>query len=137
MGLDDWIVRIKRGDSPSTRMLRDTWRALQAFEMPDTPPLRALYAALYRAHDAAQAGSEWAASKLLVEPRMRARFYSVGARVSVARLPYVVGHARITVGDDCRFGKFAVASGRFVDEPELVFGRGCTVGSHVFFSVNK
>lgn len=131
------ILQVKRGETPAARLLRDAYRGLMSLNVPDTPATRRLYASLYYAHDTVQAGSEMLAAKLLYEPMMRARFHSVGKRVHVSRLPYVIGHARITVGDDCRFGKFAVASGRFVDEPELTFGDGCTIGSDVFFSVNK
>jgi acetyltransferase-like isoleucine patch superfamily enzyme len=135
--VEDLILRVKRGDSPATRLAKDAYQRLLAFNLPDTPASRRLFASLYYAHDALQSGSEMLASKLLFEPMVRARFHRVGARLRVAALPYVTGHTRITVGDDCSFGKFAVTSGRFVDAPELVIGDGCTIGSQVFFSVNK
>jgi acetyltransferase-like isoleucine patch superfamily enzyme len=134
---DDFVLRVKRGESAPARALRDAYRRLVAWNLPDTAATRALFVSLYRAHDAVEAGREWAASKLFYEPMVRARFEHVGARVRIGRLPYVIGHARIRIGDDCSFGKFAVASGRFVDAPELTFGDGCTIGSEVFFSVNK
>jgi acetyltransferase-like isoleucine patch superfamily enzyme len=135
--VDEFILRIKRGESPATRLARDAYKALVGLELPDTPATRRLFAALYYAHDAAQAGAEWAMSKALYEPMVRARFHSVGARVRVARLPYVVGHARITIGDDCSIGKLSVASGKFVDEPELTIGNHVVIGTNVFISVNK
>src|SRR5260370_23749650 len=109
--VDDLILRIKRGDTPATKLARDTYKALIHFNLPDTPATRRLYASLYYAHDAVEAGSEWARSKLLYEPMVRARFHSVGVRLRVARLPYVVGHTKITIGDDCSLGRVAVASG--------------------------
>jgi acetyltransferase-like isoleucine patch superfamily enzyme len=135
--LDELILRVKRGDSPATRLARDAYQRLMAFNLPDTPATRRLFASLYYAHDAVESGTELIASKLLYEPMVRARFHQVGARLRVSALPYVTGHTRITVGDDCKFSKFAVTSGRFVDAPELVIGDGCTIGSDVFFSVNK
>ncbi|HZS40682.1 MAG TPA: acyltransferase [Polyangia bacterium] len=135
--VDDLILSIKRGDTPATRLARDTYRALLHFNLPDTPATRRLFASLYYAHDAAQAGREWALSKLLIEPMVRARFHSVGARLRCGKLPYIVGHTKITVGDDCTIGKLSVASGRFVDEPELRIGNHVTIGTGVFMSVNK
>jgi acetyltransferase-like isoleucine patch superfamily enzyme len=107
------------------------------FNLPDTVATRAVYGSLYRGYSFWQEASEWLTGKLVIEPMVRARFHSVGARLQMSHLPNLSGHTRITVGDDCRFSKFAVTSGRFVDEPELIFGDGCTIGSNVFFSVNK
>jgi acetyltransferase-like isoleucine patch superfamily enzyme len=68
---------------------------------------------------------------------VRARFHSVGDNLHVTALPYIKGHARITIGDNCRFGYFSVSTGRFVDDPELIFGNDCSVSSNVRFVVNK
>ena len=135
--ISDLILRVKRGDSPAARLARDAYHRLLALNLPDGAAIRQLYASLYWAHDAFESGSELLASKLLYEPMVRARFHAVGKRLRISSLPYVVGHTRITIGDDCNFGRFAVASGKFVDEPELIFGDHCTVGTNVFFSVNK
>jgi acetyltransferase-like isoleucine patch superfamily enzyme len=73
----------------------------------------------------------------LYEPLLRAKCDSVGARVKLTSAPYVRGHVRIAIGDDCTFSSFSVAAGRFRDRPELTFGDACHVGSNVFFSVNE
>jgi acetyltransferase-like isoleucine patch superfamily enzyme len=135
--LDELLVMLKRGETPMTRLALDAYKRLTKFNLPDTVATRAVYGSLYRGWHFWQETSEFLASKLVIEPMVRARFHSVGARLQVSSLPYVTGHPKIVVGDDCKFSKFAVSAGRFVDEPELIFGDGCTIGSSVFFSVNK
>jgi acetyltransferase-like isoleucine patch superfamily enzyme len=135
--VDDLILRIKRGDSAATSVLRDVYRWLLRYNIPDTPLLRRAYAALYYAHDAGLGVGELTAAKLLWEPMVRARFHHVGKRVHVSGLPYVLGHARISIGDGCNISKFTVSSGRFVDEPELTIGKRCTIGYGTSFSVNQ
>lgn len=135
--LDQLVLRIRRGDSIATRTARDVYRWAMRWNMPDSPLARRLYGALYRGHDAYESIREYAGSKLVYEPMVRSRFAEVGRNLSVSALPYVRGHARITVGDDCQFGYFSVRSGRFVDQPELTFGDSVSVSSNVVFVVNN
>jgi acetyltransferase-like isoleucine patch superfamily enzyme len=135
--LEKLILRIKRGDTPMTRLAKDTYYRLLEFNLPDTPSTRRLYAGLFWAHDAAQSTGELLRSKLFYEPMTRARLYKVGERLRMDALPFLNGHTRITIGDDCSFSSLSVASGRFVDVPELIFGNHVHVGSSVFFSVNE
>ena len=138
MGLiDELILHVKRGDGRAARLARDAYHRLLAFNLPDTQATRRLFSSLYYAHDAAVSGGELIASKLLYEPMVRARFHRVGARLRMSSLPYVSGHARITIGDDCTLSGFAVTSGRFLDTPELIIGNHCTIGNLVMFSVNQ
>jgi acetyltransferase-like isoleucine patch superfamily enzyme len=105
--------------------------------MPDTPAVRRVYGALNVANDVYTDGREWALSKLLYEPMLRARCEKVGARLQLTSMPYVRGHARIVIGDDCTFSGFSCAAGRFGQDPEVLIGDGCTFGSNVFLSVNQ
>lgn len=135
--IDDLVLRIKRGDSMATRTARDVYRWAQRWNLPENPVSRALFGALYRAHDVFLNTREYTASKLLYEPMVRARFHSVGKDLQMSALPYVVGHARVTIGDGCRFGYFSIRSGRFVDDPELIIGNGVSVATDVTFVVNR
>jgi acetyltransferase-like isoleucine patch superfamily enzyme len=130
-------MQIKRGESGKARAARDLYHRLLRLNLPDTAALRAFYAALFYAHDAAIAAHEYALGKLLYEPMTRARFARVGRGLRVTGLPYIRGHARVTIGNDCSFGRIAVQSGRFFAEPELTFGDGCTVAQDCLFSVNQ
>lgn len=135
--IDDLMLRVKRGDSTAARTVRDVYKWALRWNMPDTPVTKPLYASLYRLHDAYEVAREYTAGKLLFEPMVRARFAHVGDNLQVTALPYVKGHARVSIGDNCRFGYFSVSTGRFVDDPELVFGDNCSVSSNVRFVVNK
>jgi carbonic anhydrase/acetyltransferase-like protein (isoleucine patch superfamily) len=105
--------------------------------MPDSPLARGVYGAAYRAWDAYEDTRELLGGKLVYEPMVRARFHQVGRDLQVSALPYVRGHAKVTIGDGCRFGYFSIRSGRFVDQPELVIGNNVSVASNVTFVVNR
>ena len=135
--IDDLVLRIKRGDSMATRTARDVFYWAQRWNMPETKLSRALFSALYRAHDVYENTREYAVSKFLYEPMVRARFHKVGKDLQISKLPYVVGHARITIGDGCRFGYFSIRSGKFTDAPELIIGNGVSVATDVTFVVNR
>ena len=53
-------------------------------------------------------------------------------------LPFVVGHAKIYIGDNVNFfGKIDIFSGRLFEEPKLVLGNRVDLGHNVVFLVNK
>jgi acetyltransferase-like isoleucine patch superfamily enzyme len=135
--LDQLVLRIKRGDTAAARTARDVYRWAQRWSLPQSTVTRRLFGALYRGHDLYEAAREYLGGKLVYEPMVRARFHKVGSGVQLSALPYVVGHAQVTIGDDCQFGYFSIRSGRFVDRPELVFGNSVMVSSGVIFVVNR
>lgn len=80
----------------------------------------------------------WVVSFLYVHPVFRSRCESVGRRFRVWRMPYIVGHAKITIGDDVKFfGKVDIFSGRIFDEPRLILHNRVDIGHNVVFLVNK
>jgi serine acetyltransferase len=135
--IDELVLRIKRKDGLAAATLHDAYRWLLRCSVPDTPFVRRVAKLALLAHDALGHGSNLLAAKLLYEPMMRARFARVGERVHVTELPFVIGHCRVHVGDDCNLSKIMIFSGRFLDAPELHIGRGCTIGFLVSFSVNR
>lgn len=132
-----WVLKVKRRETPAAKMAYDAYRALLAFNLPDNAATRRVYGMVNVANDLYLEAEEWALSKLFYEPMLRAKSEKVGARLQLSSKPYVRGHARIVIGDDCTFSSFSLAAGRFGDRPELMIGNGCTVGSSVFFSVNR
>ena len=134
---EQWVLKVKRKETPAARLAHDAYRRMLALNVPDNAATRRAYTAVNVVHDLVTDAREWASAKLLFEPMLRARCEHVGVRLNVTSMPYVRGHMRIVIGDDCTFSSFSVAAGRFVDRPELLVGNGCTVGSNVFFSVNK
>src|SRR5579859_7137527 len=134
---DLWVLKVKRRETTGARLAHDAYRRLQELELPETPLSRGAFRAVYFIHEGLVDVGEWAAGKFLFEPMLRARSASCGKRLRLSSLPYIRGHVRITIGDDCNFAHFGVRAGRFVDNPELVIGSGCTFGSDVSFTVNK
>jgi acetyltransferase-like isoleucine patch superfamily enzyme len=135
-GVERFILSVKRRDQLATRWLHDLYRWLERWRVPQNRLSRALYQTLYYAHDAYQSTRELLLNRALFEPMVRARLHHVGARVQFNALPYLVGHTRISIGDDCTFHYFKVESGRFCDQPELSIGNRCYFANDVTFSVN-
>jgi acetyltransferase-like isoleucine patch superfamily enzyme len=134
--VDRAILSIKRRDNPAARLAHDAYRRLMSWNLPDSAGLRSVYSSLYFAHDAVVGAIEWLGGKFVYEPMLRSRA-EVGPGLRLSALPYISGHARISIGSNCSMGKFTVLSGRYIDEPELVIGDECTVGTDVYFSVSK
>jgi acetyltransferase-like isoleucine patch superfamily enzyme len=62
----------------------------------------------------------------------------VGKRLTIYKMPYVLGHTKIYLGDDvCLFGKLDVFSGHIFDEPKLIIHNRVDLGHNVSFVVNK
>ncbi len=135
--VDKLILSVKRAESPPAKIAHDVYRWLERWQVPETELMRTLYRTLYYAHDFYEEARELVGGKLLFEPMVRARVHSVGRNTRFTALPYIVGHAKITIGDDCTFNYFKVDSGRFVDEPELTIGNRCYFSTNVVFSVNQ
>lgn len=135
--LDQFLLRIKRRESPAMRLAYDAYKSLLAFDMPDTEALRLLFGGLYSANHVMVDAVEWAKSKLLYSPMLRARSESAGPGLNVTSPPYVRGHARIRIGRDCTFSSLNVRTGRFRDDPELTFGDHCYVAYGVMFQLNQ
>jgi acetyltransferase-like isoleucine patch superfamily enzyme len=134
---DRLILAIKRRETPAAALAHDAYRRLSALEIPDTQVTKLLFGSLNRAHDAYVSGHAWATSTFFYAPLLRTRCASTGKRLRVLAAPYVRGHARIHIGDRCTFESFEVATGRFVDAPELTIGSDCVIRSCVQFTVNK
>jgi acetyltransferase-like isoleucine patch superfamily enzyme len=134
---DRWMLAVKRRESPAARMAHDAYRWLLGAGVPDTEVTRAAYRVVGIAYDLWVDAREMLLAKLLWEPILRARCHRIGERVHLARAPYVRGHARIVIGDDCSFSSLDVQSGRFRDRPELRIGSHCEVGYDNLFAVNE
>ncbi len=62
----------------------------------------------------------------------------MGKRFRLGRMPFVVGHAKIHIGDDVNFfGKVDIFSGRVFDAPKLVIKDRVDIGHNVVFVVNR
>jgi acetyltransferase-like isoleucine patch superfamily enzyme len=56
----------------------------------------------------------------------------------MTKMPFVVGHTKIYIGDDVNFfGKVDIFSGRMFDEPRLVIHNRVDIGHNVTFVLNR
>jgi acetyltransferase-like isoleucine patch superfamily enzyme len=136
--IDNLILKIKRGESPFYAALRSFVKAVLTSNFP-VP--RFLYPVLRLIFDLQGQIAEffrWGFSYFIREPLFRARCASVGKRFRLFRLPYVMSHAEIRIGDDVNFfGKVDIMSGRIFDNPRLIIHDRVDIGHNVGFVVNK
>ncbi len=135
--VDRWLLAVKRRETPAARLAHDAYRWILGARVPDSELLRRGYRLAGVVYDAYVDTREVVCAKLLWEPLLRARCAHIGERVHLTRAPYIRGHARIVIGDDCTLSSFDVHSGRFCDEPELTIGAHCHVGYDNLFAVNR
>lgn len=139
MSLDQWKVRIKRGEVPWLRWLPGFVRGLNRFNLPQPSFLKPLVRALYGFHYAVIVSVRRLLVVFYKEPLFRSRCATAGRGLHVnADMPYVLGHAEIHLGDDVTIsGSLAIISGRFLDKPVLRVGNRCVIGGGSMISVNR
>src|SRR5581483_9708638 len=111
--IDKLVLNVRRGQTPFYRALRSIATRFLASNLP-VPAL--FYPALRAAFDLQNLlahGFRWTLTYFYREPLFRARCASVGKRFRLFRLPFVMSHAKIYIGDDVNFfGKVDIFSGR-------------------------
>jgi acetyltransferase-like isoleucine patch superfamily enzyme len=136
--IDSFALKVRRAETPFYRFLRSVVLTLRTGALPVPrfimPFLRLLFTL-------SQSGGQfWRGllSFLWWTPLFRSRCAHVGNRFFLARLPFVVGHTEIRIGDDVNFfGKVDIFSGRMLDKPLLILGDRVDIGAGVTFVVNK
>lgn len=127
---------IALGNSPATRLARDTYRAVRRFHLPVPRvvgrPLLVLFTSLR--------GVYYSAVRLFVcEPLFKAACKSYGRNVTTGVfVHYIMGSGDIVVGDDAIIdGKSSFGFGaRFAERPLLEIGARTYVGHACSFSVS-
>jgi acetyltransferase-like isoleucine patch superfamily enzyme len=136
--LEKFILNIKRGDTPFYRFLKKIAKGLVSSTLPLPRFLHPLLRLLFNLQGMIADFFRWGLTYFVREPLFRGRCESIGKRFRLSRLPWVVGHAKIYIGNDVNFfGKVDVMSGRIFDEPRLVIGNRVDIGHNVVFLINK
>lgn len=136
--LDQFILKLKRGETPFYRGLRDFIKRLMRSHLPVPRPLRPFFRLLYGIHFGVIYGMRLLLTFFYREPMVRSRCESIGKNFHLALLPDISGHARIRIGDNVNFnGKVGVTSGRTYDEPRLTIGDRVDIGHNSHFIVNR
>src|SRR5664280_3535501 len=111
--MNSFMLKIRRGETPFYRGLRNTARRIESSTLPLPKFFNPLLRFGFNAQHMFMQGLRWLLSYFLYEPLFRGRCVSVGKRFRVWRLPFVVGHACVVIGDDVNlFGKVDIFSGR-------------------------
>ncbi len=132
------LLKIRRGETPFFRGIRNFARRVESSRLPLPRFFNPFLGICYNAWQICSVGLHWLFSYLFVEPLFRGRCAAVGKRFRIWRLPFIIGHARIYIGDDVIFfGKVDIFSGRLFDEPKLILGNRVDIGHNVVFIVNK
>jgi acetyltransferase-like isoleucine patch superfamily enzyme len=136
--LAEFILKVRRAETPFYRRLRDLVRTLRSSVLPVPRFLYPILRFVFNSQQQIRVGLLWFLTFFYIEPIFRSRCVSVGKRFRVWRIPYVVGHTNIYIGDDVNFfGKVDIFSGRIFDEPKLVLGNRVDIGGGCVFIVNK
>jgi acetyltransferase-like isoleucine patch superfamily enzyme len=116
--VDEFTLRVRRGQTPFYRTLKGIAKSVRSSALPTPDFLRPMIRGLFYSH--------------------QALWRTAGKQFRVCRMPWVVGHARIYIGNQVNFfGKVDIMSGGIFDEPRLVLGDRVDIGHNVVFLVNR
>jgi acetyltransferase-like isoleucine patch superfamily enzyme len=136
--LDQFVLKLKRGDNAFYRALRDLLKRLMRSRLPVPRVMFPLFRLLYGLHFVVIYGARFLLNYFYREPIFRSRCVSIGKDFHLLLLPDVTGHAQIRIGDNVNFyGKVGITSGRILDAPKLTIGNRVDIGHQVGFVVNK
>jgi len=136
--LDSFILKIRRKESPFYRFLNAVASAFRTANLPLPRFMNPALRVLYSLHMALMGTLRRSATFLYREPLFRGRCESIGKRFTLSKLPFVIGHTRIYIGDDVNFfGRVDIFSGRIFDNPSLIIHNRVDIGHNVAFIVNK
>ncbi len=136
--MEKLVLNIRRGQTPVYRALRSGAKRFVSSNLPVPRFLYPVLRAVFDLQSGAVFGLRWLATYFYREPLFRARCASVGKRFRLFRMPFVMSHAKIYIGDDVNiFGKVDIFSGRIFDEPRLIIHNRVDIGHNVTFIVNK
>ena len=133
-----FLLKVRRSETPFYRTLRRIAKAVRSSTLPLPKVLHPVLRGLFYAHWAVLRTGAFLLNYFYREPLFRGRCVSVGKRFRMSRMPFVVGHASIYIGDDVNFfGQVDIFSGGIFAEPKLILKDRVDIGHAVVFVVNK
>jgi carbonic anhydrase/acetyltransferase-like protein (isoleucine patch superfamily) len=133
------ILAIKRGESPTARLVKRLLRNLLSPMPPRLPRvLKPVLRVAYELHFLAIVLLRFFLNFFYRNPLFQARCAAVGSRLVIEGMPYVSGHVEIYLGDDVTLGgNISILSGRMLDRPRLVIGSRSGIGWNSVIAVNR
>lgn len=121
------------------KALKDLIKAFLKCGIPVTPLTRPLFSAIYSLHVLCREGGIWALRFFYYEPLFRSQCRSVGRKLWMEQLPYMVNRGALCIGDDVRLsGKPAfLFCSKLAAEPSISIGDHTFIGHGATFSVGK
>lgn len=134
----DFLLNVRRAETPFYRRLKRIALAMRSARLPLPRFLHPLLRTGYRAQLSAKSAWSWCWDRLYREPLFRSRCETVGNRFLLHRMPFVLGHAEIHIGNDVSFyGQVDIFSGRLFDHPKVLIGNGVHIGHGLVVIVNR
>ncbi len=134
----NFLLKVRRGESPGYRAIKKLARAILSFNLPLPRFALAFYRGMYGAYQLATWAVRWVLCVFVRQPVFRCLCVESGKKLFVSRVPFIVGHPRIYLGDNVNFfGSVDIISGASNDEPKLTIKDRVDVGHGVTFLVNK
>lgn len=136
--MNGFLLKIRRGETPFYQRLRSIAGRMRSASLPVPGFMRPVCGGLFTLWRAFDSAWRWCWAFFVAGPLFHGRCKNFGSGVHVSRIPWVVGHTEIYVGDNVNlFGKVDIFSGRIFDHPRLVLGDRVDLGHNVVFIVNK
>jgi len=118
--VDEFLLKTRRGQTPFYRRLKKIASVILSSMLPVPRFMNPLMRALFALHQGLWRAFGFLRAYFYNGPLFRARCESAGAQLRVCRMPFVVGHARIRVGNQVNFfGQVDIMSGGIFAEPRL------------------
>lgn len=136
--LNSFVLKVRRRETPFFNLLYKLARSVQSATLPLPRVLNPMLRGLFSLHQGFMTSIRWLFTFFYREPLFRGRCESIGKRFRLTRMPFVIGHTEIHIGDDVNFfGQVDIFSGRIFDHPKLILQNRVDIGHNVSFTVNK
>lgn len=138
MPMNQFILKIKRAETPFYASLKRLGKAAVTWQLPIPRGLDPVYRAIVHFRHLRWEFEEKVSVALFRYPATRAVCTSVGERLRIEQVPKIAGAPRIYIGDDVYLsGYLSVAAGRIFPDPTLRIGNRTFIGSNCYLTVGK
>ena len=138
MFINDFILKIKRAETPFYARLKRLGHAVLTLQLPIPRFLDPVYKVILYFRYLRYEIDEKLSVAFFRYPVMRMLCVSVGKRLRMERIPAITGNPKIYIGDDVYIsGTIAIMAGRIFAEPQLRIGNKSFIADGCVFAVAK
>jgi len=136
--LESVVLKLKRAETPFFKAFRRIIDVCRTATLPVPRLFRPVGRFAYEFRFYLPVLAKRFKSLIYTTPLFSCRCESVGRHLQLRALPVVNGHTKLHIGNDVRCsGSFAIASGRFSDQPTLRIGDRVFIGHNVSITCNR